>query len=749
MTALFGATRAAVSGLGHTDPDLASKFAEALSSYLWKMHQGVQDVQSLVREYRSDVLAVHQHLLRLKKDECLGAVLPFQDEFSLLDLILAAREAPVPDPFGKRGLVNGEDPSPKKARAGEVSPVQPPRDPAPQVTRVDPPSPPLDVAVGQQSPVLCDTNNEGVTDADPEPGAADDATATSEEKGAFPVSGPLREPVDAKEESRESHAKQRPSVDEPKAKQRRASPDIIDLAADTPVDNHVQRVFDACKLSLRDAQRDAVIRLQQRPGLVVSFATGVGKTLVAVVAAQVEISRNSERQIIVVAPLATHDAFETTIKKAGFEAWIGNYSFYSYQMFARRWKDGELDTTDAFLIFDEAHNIRTQIYTTLRSKINSIVKMKPSKMDEKYKAIQQNHKRIRLAIKEAARMDKVDVIDFIRGETGVDVRVIASAALAAVTASLDAYKTLQLTATPLFNDTEDFANLVSIALKCGVLAPKDVELAASTYNYDFDIEAGRRRKRIREMYFRGTFVFCDHKEDDPNFPKLVTREHFITMSGDCYAKYHEFERQQDVPWETGNVWTFYSGVRQATNVVGQSKRTDDNDEDMRDVPGETQKANYICERVEAEPLHKTLIHSTFVTRGTKYLQQLFDARRIKWVEITGCMAVKDRLKSVDTFNSPTSTVNVMFVTDAGSEGLDLKRVTRGYLFEPGRDRPWRSADRALRLELGKEAASGWTRPSLWKSFRPSHRPARVRVRATHPQETGRAHGGGQACQVRR
>jgi superfamily II DNA/RNA helicase len=136
------------------------------------------------------------------------------------------------------------------------------------------------------------------------------------------------------------------------------------------------------------------------------------------------------------------------------------------------------------------------------------------------------------------------------------------------------------------------------------------------------------------------------------------------MTKDYYNKYREIERNKSDMFQ--DPFIFLTGVRQATNALNPCLKCE--------------KAIDIIKEGK-----RTLVYSAFLTYGVKKLQEMLKDSRIKFVEITGSMSQKERLKAVEQYNS--GKVDVFFITKAGGEGLDLKGTRYVILLEKSWNRP--------------------------------------------------------------
>lgn len=341
------------------------------------------------------------------------------------------------------------------------------------------------------------------------------------------------------------------------------------------------------KLKLHKHQVDVVEYLQKNRGVIAAMNLGTGKTLIGVTSSQCFLDANPDGIVVVVTPKSLQENFKKELKAYG-----GNdkrYQFYTIKKFATTFNTEEFPR-NAYLIIDEAHNLRT---TIVKSK-----KITASKV----------------AVKCAALADKV----------------------------------LLLTATPLLNSPMDLINLVAMVKGTEQLTKNEFKKLTNIQLCN---------------YFRNTIMFYDNPASD-NYPKVKEHNIYIPMTKKYYRKYREIELRKNKKFK--NPFTFLTGLRQATNIIEPCLKCT---EAMKIIKKGKQ----------------TLVYSAFITRGIKVIQTNLDALGIKYVEITGKMTQEQRLNAVKKYNN--GKVQVLFITKAGAEGLDLKRTQYVILLEKSWNRP--------------------------------------------------------------
>lgn len=226
-------------------------------------------------------------------------------------------------------------------------------------------------------------------------------------------------------------------------------------------------------------------------------------------------------------------------------------------------------------------------------------------------------------------------------------RVPDTIAMSVIDCAIKADKVLLLTATPAPNRVHDILNLV--AMVKGELPLKPDDLSKLMAN-----ESAFKR------YFRCLFAFYKpiRSGDYPKIIQVNKGKIEIEMSPKYYKEYMKLERMQGTQT---NPWTFYVGLRQGSNTIK-----------------ECIKCSYVMRVIEER--QKTLIYSAFRSKGVGTLTDKLESDGISFLKITGETPEKDRKNIVEEFNDPEGP-KVLFITNAGAEGLDLKGVRHVIIFE--------------------------------------------------------------------
>jgi hypothetical protein len=214
-------------------------------------------------------------------------------------------------------------------------------------------------------------------------------------------------------------------------------------------------------------------------------------------------------------------------------------------------------------------------------------------------------------------------------------------------------KVLLLTATPFVNQLYDIENLVAIVEN---RPPRKIE----------DVKDLSAFPLCRFHYFSNT---------DPKygaeFPRKIIRPLYYVMSKDYYRRYLDIEKGLDIQSDLyrGGLSQFYNGVRRAANKL--DFEVSDKLAALIDMIQKDQAAN---------PRIRILVYSGWLETGLTAIQTALDERRIRALPITGRLSKIRRNLAVQAFNG--GEINVLLISKAGGEGLDLKQTNKVYILEP-------------------------------------------------------------------
>jgi superfamily II DNA or RNA helicase len=220
-----------------------------------------------------------------------------------------------------------------------------------------------------------------------------------------------------------------------------------------------------------------------------------------------------------------------------------------------------------------------------------------------------------------------------------------------------AEKILLLTATPMINYKYDIINLVSLI---NFEKPISIE-------YFNNLLLKENFNKLKN-YVKDIFSFYGKDKEDPNFPKKKIVEIYLEMDEKYMKLYNNIENGEasKVPDFNGkNLQVFYNGVRRASNIIDSK----------------SPKIEWILEKINDHPNAKFVIFSHFINMGIKPIMKKLDKLNINYEHITGDLPGNKRGEAVNNYNS--NKIKILFISKAGSEGLDLKNTTYIIIMESG------------------------------------------------------------------
>ena len=218
----------------------------------------------------------------------------------------------------------------------------------------------------------------------------------------------------------------------------------------------------------------------------------------------------------------------------------------------------------------------------------------------------------------------------------------------------NATKILLLTATPFINYTFDIINLVS-------LIKKEQPLTIDEFK-----NIKKDNKKLKE-YLKDTFSLYFKNSDDINFPNKEIIDIYLKMSPEYLKIYNKIEKGEESKilfFKDKNIKVFYNGVRRVSNNINKL----------------SPKNEWIINKILENKKSKFLIFSHFIDMGITPLMKLLDEYKINYLSVTGDLSIKERKNATDKYNN--GDINILFISKAGAEGLNLKNTTFIILLEP-------------------------------------------------------------------
>lgn len=267
--------------------------------------------------------------------------------------------------------------------------------------------------------------------------------------------------------------------------------------------------------------------------------------------------------------------------------------------------------------------------------------------------------------------DKSIIIDEahnLRNETTNNLFLISALSLA--------YKIILLTATPVINYLNDLSVLVNI-VKDNEALPTDRHLFANMY-YDEDNIGIINQDIIMKKL--GNCISYYFQKDNDDFPMYKTEEIEIEMNDAQLKEYVYYVKQIIMEGKENNKSNpyeidfstldkkkknfFLSATRQLSNTVKDTI---------------SPKILAIYNKIKKGP-YPAIVYSNFLKNGIYSLATLLEKNNITYTSITG-NSTDDKINMVvNNYNS--GKYQVLLLSSAGSESLDLKNTRQIHIMEP-------------------------------------------------------------------
>jgi SNF2 family DNA or RNA helicase len=229
-----------------------------------------------------------------------------------------------------------------------------------------------------------------------------------------------------------------------------------------------------------------------------------------------------------------------------------------------------------------------------------------------------------------------------------------------------ASKVFLLSATPVQNRPEEFTNLY--AMISNGESKEDLKKIRKVFR-EGDYAKMNKMLKNKVSYYKNN--------DTSDYPSVEYHDVSFYMTPQYYKLYSIIEENaldklssKSIFSSSKNLQKFLNGVRRASNSIETNVPT----------PKVEWTVDFIEKNERRENPHKILVYSNWIKSGIKLIQEKLDQKGIPWVEVYGDMSVEARRKAVNDYNGTLkgeyqdNKVNVLFISSAGSEGLDLKNT---------------------------------------------------------------------------
>ena len=370
---------------------------------------------------------------------------------------------------------------------------------------------------------------------------------------------------------------------------------------------------------------------------------GTGKTLTAVISAELFLAKYPDNDVYVITPASLLAGFKQelyTYDKAIEKD--DRYKFYTYDGFSNAIKRGDKDINckDNMLIIDEGQNLRTQIKFS----------------EDREFDINTNSIIVRKTIKSGAKV----------------LRILEECAM-------KAKKVLILSATPMVNKPEDIENIMA-------MINQHVPLDSKTFAFD----SIWKNPKVAQQYFGCRLSFFENSPEVRNkyFPSVQEMQVPIVMNKNTLSAYETIEKEKPskslrkelgIDEDSKKINTFYVGVRKASNAIDGINSQKFNFilnwiiGVKNDKPD---KSIGLTEKIIKSHNKKFIIFTHFLETGINLIADKLRSEEFKVGIINGSISKPNREKVVNDYvNGDT---DVIIISKAGAEGLNL--LETGYIF---------------------------------------------------------------------
>lgn len=393
------------------------------------------------------------------------------------------------------------------------------------------------------------------------------------------------------------------------------------VAAAAVAQDHVKTRFGETNLH---PHQIAAVKLFMKPntaGLLLYYKVGSGKTLASIAAIEnLFIREGRRRNVVVVTPASLQDNYMKELRLARVDH--RRYKVMSYDKLHTYSQAARLDMgRGAVLVFDEVHTVR-------------------------------NPQSKRLA----------SVLELSR----------------------HAYKRLLLTGTPIYNFPSDIGPLLAI------INPANVPLTTivpRTYRHP---RTGQEITKSQDMFIEtfGKDATLNRAQLDAMLRCTVLH---YTPGADIIAQYPTFtkhfepvtitETQAQAQFDA--VEEFKGTIDQLTKTLNYSTMFTQPRQYNTSYEGDQPKLYRIVQKIAeamGSPNTKCVVYSSFLRHSLRKLKELLRDWGIASEILEGTLTRTEKTKLVDRYNA--GSLRVLLLSDAGKEGLDLKRTTQLHIVEP-------------------------------------------------------------------
>ena len=437
--------------------------------------------------------------------------------------------------------------------------------------------------------------------------------------------------------------------------------------------------FVRSRLPPADYQVVAARHLLYNRGVIVAHEVGLGKTLTAILAAEMLLQNNLVDRVVVVTPSFLISNFHDALRRD-----YGLRNTERYELFSHRQFYGQYSKYISTTLPDE-NSLDDNDDDAMETLLTETVSAAPSRlriyMQGLIQRLSTDMARVCLIVDEAhAFRTTLDLVGEGKGRM----------AFIMMQAARFATRVVCMTATPMCNGPADICNLV--AMVRGDAWPKTTEFNSMLDSYQNEAALNMERAEAHllafaQAYCANVFSFARVIKEPPNtlsYPNVKEEDFIIQIQGAAAALLRSVRNKDpDVLARLrlpANPFPFSAGLRQAMNSIYEFT--------TGEQTGFSLKASRIAnvlDPVKNTPAGRAIIFTQWLRNGVDRIEAVLRSRGIQFVSITGQTPKGTRVIHKRLFDQEQ--VQVLILSAAASEGLSFKNVRHVFLME----KAWNSA----------------------------------------------------------
>jgi superfamily II DNA or RNA helicase len=458
------------------------------------------------------------------------------------------------------------------------------------------------------------------------------------------------------------------------------------------------------KIPLKQVQIDTVKMFAKRESLLVVHGTGVGKTLTAITSSQCYLNQYPDNKVIVIAPASVQKNFHKEMIKYGGHI-TDNYSFYTYdKVMLLDKKKTPVDASNAMLILDEVHNIKNYTGKKFESVMECAIKCDKillltatpiinnigdfiSIINLLYKSyiIIPSQKMLR-KYEENPKIEPPTIYKY-RNEAKYELNMSFKRDLKErdqenyeklngiikklLTGRVSYVSKLNSLDFPSFEIHEEFIKMTSKyenkykkAIDEIIEENKDVKNNEGLIKKQLKIlkidQPAYTKKDIKNAY---KSRIIKYNENPDKLKKLQEAYEILNNELDNKEYIDSDEESEDINKLFKNPRSFYNGHRRAVNKAGEEYFS--------------QKISRVIDKIKHT---QSIIFSNWIEFGIEIIEKILIENNIKYGVFSGDTPEDIRNNIVKQYNNRE--IQVIVVTKAGTEGLDLKNTRNVVVLDP-------------------------------------------------------------------